>query len=150
MAPDNPVQLSKDDLDINVPDFVNRSGVFPLHDVYGNSFASIGSISNFTFGKFRVCYDQNRMPTPYGLGNARIMTNHAISDLAFVHALQGKMAVQETSRQGIPVAPALDLTAFQNSYFTRGNGTSREEATMPLTASIVPLMNQKPQITRNG
>ncbi|KAJ4287696.1 hypothetical protein N0V90_012399 [Kalmusia sp. IMI 367209] len=148
------VDLSVNDLEVTVPDFGDRFGVYPFYDAYGNNFASIGSNSNITHGKFRVCYDQDNigvfsggaegydgwvgMPTPYGLINMRIVTDNSTADLKVVHNLQDEMIVKDIPRSGPPVAPMLNLTAFQNSYFTGGNGTTQEEAVMHLTAAMAP------------
>jgi hypothetical protein len=138
-----------------VPDFGDRFGVYPFYDIYGNNFASIGSVANITHGKFLVCYDQNNigvfmggvegdydgwvgMPTPYGLINARIVTDNTTEDLRIVHSLQNQMSWTEIPRDGPAVAHKLDLTLFSDPYLDPSNGTTIAEVVMHLTAAIAP------------
>jgi hypothetical protein len=126
---------------------------------YGNNFANIGSVTNFTSGKFLLRYDQNNiglsassvsnttyngiinMPTPYGQSIVRIVTDNSVSDLEIVHGLQDQLQVRPIPRaNGLePVAPAFDLTLFKEPYFRAGNGTSLPEAVLRLTAALAPV-----------
>jgi hypothetical protein len=149
------VGISKSDLEITMPDFGDRFGVYLLDDVYGNNFATIGSVANMTHGKFLVCYDQDNvgvfpggiggdyddwiaMPTPYGYINARIVTDNTTEDLEIVHHLQDQMTWTEIPRNEPAVAPELDMQSFADSYFNPVNGTTAAEAVMRLTAAIAP------------
>jgi hypothetical protein len=139
------VDISKNDLEITVPDIGDRFGVYPFYDVYGNNFASVGSVVNMTHGKFLVCVDQENvgvfpggtggdhdgwigMPTPYGLINARIVTDNTTEDLEIVHNLQDQMTWTEIPRNGPAVAPELNLQTFADPYLNPVNGTTVAEA----------------------
>lgn len=122
---------------------------------YGNNFANIGNAANVTHGKFLVRYDQDKigvitdcddesydgyigMPTPYGLGLARVVVTNSTEDLDSAHQLQDQMKATKKPRGGENTAPSLDLNMFNEPAYKPGNGTSFEQAVLRLAATLGP------------
>ncbi|KAF2105587.1 hypothetical protein BDV96DRAFT_592223 [Lophiotrema nucula] len=146
--------LSNVDLEITVPDFDGRFGVWPWYDLYGNNFANIGDVTNFTSGKYLVRYDQKHVgvgtgdscgsnytgcissPTPYGINIIRVVTDNTTSDLAIVHAIQDKMSINAIPRKHPSGIPSFDLGIYKAHSMAVGNGTTLPESVLHLTAAL--------------
>jgi hypothetical protein len=123
---------------------------------YGDNFANIGSVNNFTSGKFLLRYNPSsvgveastndtsyagviNMSTPYGQSIVRIVTDNSTSDLEVVHALQDQLSVRPVPRLSEPVAPAFNISMFSNPYYRATDSTPLPEAVLRLTAALAPL-----------
>ena len=120
---------------------------------YGNDFANIGSLTNTTSGKYLIHYTGDEYgltdgrghykqvlnsPVPYGFGSIRILSKNNATDVPVLHKLQDGFSVTEVPRSGPSVAPAMDLTIFNQTYYTPGPNVTLVDAVMRLTAKFAP------------
>ncbi|KAF2113502.1 hypothetical protein BDV96DRAFT_577898 [Lophiotrema nucula] len=149
------VDLSENDLELEVPDFGDRYWVWPFSDAYANDVANIGSISNSTPGKYLVRYDQTNVgvqtekvkgdykaylniPTPYGIAITRILVKSELNDIEAVNDLQDQLNITLVPRYSPPVAPAFNLSLFNNTAFVPSANNSLAQAVLSLTAALAP------------
>ncbi|KAF2021154.1 DUF1254-domain-containing protein [Aaosphaeria arxii CBS 175.79] len=150
------LDLSENDIEIQVPDFGERYWVWPFYDMYANDLANIGSITNSSAGKYLLRFDSENpgvvteglkggykaylnLPTPYGITLPRILVEAGTDDIVAVNKLQDGFGMAVLPRFSPPVAPALNLSMFSRPEFvyTPGDNTLAE-VVLRLTAELAP------------
>ncbi|KAL3417963.1 hypothetical protein PVAG01_10973 [Phlyctema vagabunda] len=112
----------------------DRFYIVPFYDLYSNSFANLGSISNSPPGDYLLTaagddeagiwlvgegYESNKykgiikFPTTYGSIMMRIVIKNSGSDLEKVHAIQSQVKMATIERGGETLAAALTQDSFE-------------------------------------
>jgi hypothetical protein len=121
---------------------------------YGDNLVNLGNLGASEPGDYLLQYNPNKygletkdvpegyvgvinFPMAYGLVNSRIVTDRSEEDVAIIAELQKGFRIQEVSRTGKPIAPALDLTMFTQPEYSDKN-QSYYEAVMKTAAALIP------------
>ncbi|SPJ89691.1 uncharacterized protein FTOL_13052 [Fusarium torulosum] len=149
------IDLSSQNLRITIPEIPSdRYWVFPFCTPYGDNLVNLGNLGASEPGDYLLQYNPNKygletkdvpegyvavinFPMVYGLVNSRIVTDRSKEDVAIIAGLQKGFRIQEVSRTGKPIAPALDLTMFTQPEYSDKN-QSYYEAVMKTAAALTP------------
>ncbi|KAL2864113.1 uncharacterized protein BJX67DRAFT_228759 [Aspergillus lucknowensis] len=153
------IDLSENDLILDVSAIEDRYWVFPFYDVYSNNYANIGSVEGSPPGRYlirygpavrqepgvQLCYLATlksecqhgivglvNSPTPYGLVLPRILLKNNGTGLEAVHEIQDEMSVKlvnRESRHAPPLTVAMLNSSLPEDPITRA---------LQLTARIAP------------
>ncbi|OJZ83644.1 hypothetical protein ASPFODRAFT_220612 [Aspergillus luchuensis CBS 106.47] len=154
------IDLSHNDVVVDIPVVEDRYWVFPFYDVYGNNYVNLGSVENSKAGKYILRFNPDEKqssgvqlfsdpekrdglqgyvnsPTPYGLIVVRYAVTNAAGDLQKIHALQNQSRLHTVKKDGRTsfraTVPPLTISLLNSSL-------PSDPATkiMQLTARIAP------------